>query len=367
MTKPILVSGIQPTGKLHIGNYLGALKNFTALQNSGKYQCYFFVADLHSLTESASGRINPKDKLAQVKNVVLDMLAAGIDPKKSVIFVQSAIPAHSELAWILNTITPFGELSRMTQFKSKGELNEKSKKELILNLAKEIGYKEIDINLRLSELLRETTKEEAINIGLFDYPVLMAADIILYGAKFVPVGDDQLQHLEFTRTIARKFNSKFGKTFIEPQPILTETSRVMSLDEPKKKMAKSRPAGCLFIDDSPDIIRKKIMSAVTDSGSEVKAYKEDKEGIGNLILLYSAFSGETAGAIEKKYAGKGYGQFKRNLAEVAVKALAPFQKKKKELTKNNGLIHKTVAAGNKKANAVASKKLLEVKKKIGLI
>lgn len=325
--KPILVSGIQPTGKLHIGNYLGALKNFVALQNSGKYQCYFFVADLHSLTED----YNPKEKPAQIKDVVLDMLATGIDPKKSVIFVQSAIPAHSELAWILNTITPFGELSRMTQFKDKSE-----------------------------------NTPQNINLGLFDYPVLMAADIILYDAKFVPVGDDQLQHLEFTRTIARKFNSKFGKTFIEPQPILSEAPRVMSLDDPKKKMSKSNPAGCLFLDDSPEAIRRKIMSAVTDSGSEIKAEVAGKEGIGNLVLLYSTLSGEAAGAIEKKYAGRGYGQFKRDLAEIAVNALAPFQKKKK-LMKNSGLINRTIAAGNKKANAVAVKKLKEVKKKIGLI
>ncbi len=326
--KPILVSGIQPTGKLHIGNYLGALKNFVALQNSGKYQCYFFVADLHSLTED----FNPKEKPAQVKDVVLDMLAAGIDPKKSVIFVQSAIPAHSELAWILNTITPFGELSRMTQFKDKS------------------GH-----------------APENINLGLFDYPVLMAADIILYNAGLVPVGDDQDQHLEFTRTIARKFNNKFGQTFIEPKALHTEIPRVMALNEPNKKMSKSQPAGCLFLDDSLEVIRKKIMSAVTDSGSDVKAGVEGKEGINNLILLYSALSNETVSSIEKKYSGKGYGQFKRDLAEVAVKALAPFQKKKKELLKNTTLVNKSVAIGNKKASAVASKKLIEVKKKIGLL
>ncbi len=338
--KPILISGIQPTGKLHIGNYLGALKNFVALQNSGKYRCYFFVADLHSLTED----FNPKEKPAQVKDVILDMLAAGINPKKSVIFIQSAIPAHSELAWILNTITPFGELSRMTQFKDKSE-----------------------------------RASENINLGLFDYPVLMAADIILYDAKFVPVGDDQLQHLEFTRTIARKFNKKFGKTLIEPQPILTETSRVMALDNPKKKMAKSRPAGCLFIDDSPDVIRKKIMSAVTDSGSEIKADMEGKEGIGNLLLLYSALTNEALQLIEARYKDKGYGKFKQDLAEIVVNALAPFQKKKKELMKKDGSMNRTIAAGlpallrkalragNKKANAVAAKKLVEVKKKIGLL
>jgi tryptophanyl-tRNA synthetase len=326
--KPILISGIQPTGKLHIGNYLGALKNFVALQNSGKYQCYFFVADLHSLTED----YNPKEKQAQIKELVRDYQAMGLNPKKSVIFIQSAIPAHSELAWILNTITPFGELRRMTQFKEKSE-----------------------------------SGAENANVGLFDYPVLMAADILLYNTAFVPVGDDQLQHLELARTLARRFNAKFGKTFIEPKPILTEASRIMSLDDPKKKMSKSRPAGCLFLDDSPDVIRKKIMSAVTDSGSEIKVGVDDKEGIGNLVLLYSALTNEPARTIENKYAGKGYGQFKRDLAEAAIKVLAPFQKKKRELAKNSGLMNKTIAAGNKKANAVASKKILEVKKKTGLI
>ena len=330
--KPILVSGIQPTGKLHIGNYLGALQNFVALQNSGKYQCFFFVADLHSLTESASGRNNPKEKLKQIMELLVDYIAAGLDPKKSVIFVQSAIPAHTELGWILNTLTSIGELQRMTQFKDKSEHS-----------------------------------PENVNLGLFDYPVLMAADIILYGANFVPVGDDQLQHLEFARTLVRKFNHKFGKTFIEPMPILTDNPRVMSLDDTKKKMSKSRPAGCLFLDDSPDIIRKKIMGAVTDSGKEVSADVEGKEGIGNLVLLYSAFTNETGASIEKRYRGKGYGQFKRDLAEAAIKTLAPFQKRKGELTKKTSLIGKITLAGNKKAGVAASKKLLEVKKRIGLL
>ncbi len=328
LMKPILVSGIKPEGPLHIGNFLGSLKNFVELQNSGKYDCYFFIADLHSLTEE----FDPKQKHDQIFELAAEYLAAGLDPKKSVIFLQSAIPAHSELMWLLTTITPEGELRRMTQYKDK------------------VIVKKLDANT-----------------GLLMYPILMAADILLYDAKFVPVGDDQVQHIELTRTLARKFNSKFGKTFVEPQPILTEASRIMSLDEPKKKMAKSRPAGCLFIDDSPETIRKKIMSAVTDSGSEVKANVEGKEGVGNLILLYSALSGESINAIEKKYSGNGYGQFKRDLAEVAVSALAPFQKKKKELIKNASLVNKTVVIGNKKASIVAAKKLTEVKKKIGLV
>ncbi len=326
--KSVLVSGIQPTGKLHIGNYLGALKNFVELQNTGKFRCFFFVADLHSLTEE----FDPKEKQKQVENLILDFLAAGIDLKKSVLFVQSAIPAHSELAWILNTITPFGELRRMTQFKEKtGE------------------------------------EYETTNVGLFDYPVLMAADILLYDTKFVPVGDDQLQHLELTRTLARKFNSRFGNAFFEPKPLLTEIPRLMSLDDPTKKMSKSRPEGCLFLDDEPETIRKKIMRAVTDSGSEVRADREKKPAVTNLIRIYSAMSGKSVTQIEERFKGRGYGEFKKELSEIVVRGLAPFQKKKKELRKKRAAIMKRVATGNKKANTIASKKLLEVKKKTGLV
>jgi tryptophanyl-tRNA synthetase len=325
--KPILVSGIQPTGKLHIGNYLGALKNFVELQNSGKYQCYFFVADLHSLTED----FNPKEKPRQISNLLSDFLAAGLNPNKSVIFVQSAIPAHAELGWILNTITPMGELERMTQFKDKSASN-------IQN----------------------------VNVGLFDYPVLMAADIILYGANFVPVGDDQDQHLELTRTLARKFNAKFGQTFAEPKALHTSLPRVMSLDDPTKKMAKSRPAGCLFLDDSPDVIRKKIMSATTDSGREIKYDPANKPGISNLILIYGSILEYTTQAIEQKFKGASYANFKKAVAEEIVKSLAPFQKRKKGLMKNTGLVNKAVSAGNKKAAAVAAKKIKEVKKKVGI-
>ena len=325
--KPILMSGIQPTGKLHIGNYLGALKNFVELQNSGKYRCFFFIADLHSLTQE----YDPKEKPEQIENIILDFFAAGIDPKRSVIFVQSAIPAHSELAWILNTITPMGELLRMTQFKDKSE-----------------------------------SAPQNINAGLFDYPVLMAADILLYGARFVPVGEDQMQHLELTRTLTRRFNGKFGKVFTEPFPVMTEVPRLMSLDDPVKKMSKSRPEGCLFLDDGPETIRKKIMRAVTDSETEVRMDMERKPAISNLMRIYSAMTGMNFMEIEEHFRGKGYGEFKRELAEVTVKGLAPFQKKKKELRKNRSALARLIAAGNKKANAAAEKKLLEVKKKIGL-
>lgn len=360
--KPVLISGIQPTGTLHIGNYLGALKNFVTLQNTGKYQCFFFIADHHSLTED----YNPKEKPAQVMDVALSFLAAGIDPKRSTIFVQSAVPAHTELAWILNTITPMGELLRMTQVKNKGGLSEKSKKDLILSLDKDIGYKNIDIDMRLSEILREITKEESMNFGLLDYPVLMAADILLYNTSVVPVGDDQDQHLELTRTLARKFNAKFGKTFMEPKALHTEVPRLMSLDDPAKKMSKSRPAGCLFLDDSSKIIREKIARATTDSGKEVTYDPERKPGVSNLIRIYANLTGTTVKAVTALYDGKGYAEFKRELAEIVVASLEPFQKKKKKLAGQPALLRKVLQAGNKKTNAVAEKKLGEVKKKIGL-
>ena len=326
--KPILISGIQPSGKLHLGNYLGALKNFVELQNSDKYQCYFFIADLHSLTE----KFDPAEKTKQIVDLAETFLAAGLDPKKSVIFLQSKIPAHCELAWILNTVTPLSELNRMTQFKDKSG----------------------DAPLN-------------INAGLFTYPTLMAADILLYNAKFVPVGNDQDQHLELARTLARKFNGLFGKTLIEPQPLHTEVPRLMSLENPNRKMSKSHQTGCLFIDDAPDVIRAKIMRAPTDSGREIKYEPSSKPGLSNLLLIYSALSNKSIGVIEKKYKNKGYGEFKKELAEIVVDALKPFQNQKKELSKKPALIKKVLADGNKKANSVASKKLLEVKKKIGLI
>ncbi|MFH1162048.1 MAG: tryptophan--tRNA ligase [Candidatus Jorgensenbacteria bacterium] len=377
MIKPILISGIQPSGALHVGNYLGALKNFVELQNSGKYRCFFFVADLHSLTED----FNPKEKPTQIAELVHTYLAAGIDPKKSTVFVQSAIPAHTELMWILNTITPMGELMRMTQFKEKvenirefrGEI--KKIRDSIEDTFKQVGGLEIlgEKNKKhlVEHLLQEELKEKIFtvpaNAGLFDYPVLMAADILLYDAKFVPVGDDQDQHLELARTLARKFNAKFGKTFTEPQSLHTKIPRLTSLDNPQKKMSKSRPLGCLFIDDSPNTIREKLKRAVTDSGREIKYDPARKPAISNLLLVYSAMGNVSVPTIEKKYRGKGYAEFKKDLAEVIVKALTPFQAKKKELKAQDKKLKAILTAGNKKANAVAGKKLLEVKKRIGLI
>ena len=334
--KPILISGIQPTGKLHIGNYLGALKHFVELQNSGKYECYFFIADLHSITEN----FDPKEKSEQILNLTADFLAAGLDPargelvepKKSTIFLQSRIPAHSELAWILNTVAPIGELERMTQFKDKS-----------------------------------VRQKENVNAGLFTYPTLMAADILLYETKFVPVGDDQDQHSEITRTLARKFNAKFGKTFIEPQAVHTKTPRVMSLANPLKKMSKSEPESCLFIDDSPEAIENKIKRAVTDSGTEIKYDKKNKPAISNLLEIYSSLSGLDIKKLEKEFSGKKYSEFKNSLAELVTDYFSDFRRKKKELMKNQQKLVSVLSSGSEKAAKIANKKIAEVKKKIGLL
>ncbi|PIR44294.1 tryptophan--tRNA ligase [Candidatus Wolfebacteria bacterium CG10_big_fil_rev_8_21_14_0_10_31_9] len=332
--KPILISGVQPTGKLHIGNYFGALKNFVDLQNTGRYQCYFFVADLHSL----AGDFDPSQKYKQIIDVILNFMAAGLKPEKSVLFVQSQIFEHSELAWILNTVTPFGELRRMTQFKDKA-----------------------------------AHQKENVNAGLFNYPVLQAADILLYDAEIVPVGEDQIQHLEFTREIARKFNDKYPpankhgkKTFVEPKSLLTEFPRLMSLNNPSKKMSKSIPEGCLFLDDTADEIMTKIKKAVTDSGSEVKYDLENKPAVSNLIAIYKGFSGLSTKEVEKKFKDIGYGQFKKDLAKVIIEGLRPFRAKKRILSKSAGKIEKIIEKGNKKARKRANLKMKQVKKIIGL-
>ncbi len=323
-----LVSGIQPTGRLHIGNYLGALRNLVDLQDSGEHACYYFIADLHSLTEP----FDPKEKHRQVLELAADLLAAGVDPERAVVFPQSLVPAHSELAWILNTITPMGELERMTQFKDKS-----------------------------------ARQAEHINAGLFDYPVLMAADILLYEPKFVPVGDDQLQHLELTRTLARRFNAKYGKTFVEPKALLTKTSRVMSLKDPSKKMSKSVPDGCLFIDDEPETIMRKIARAVTDSDATLVYDPERKPGLANLLEIYGALTHLAPKAVAGEFAGTSYATFKEKLAVLASRHFAAFRTRKKELLADPESLRKILAAGAEKAGTIAQKKIDEVKRQVGLI
>jgi tryptophanyl-tRNA synthetase len=325
MAKPVLISGIQPTGRLHIGNYLGALKQFVELQDSGKYQCYFFIADYHSLT-------NYSDEISQHSfNLVVDYLASGLDVKKSTIFMQSSVPFSTELAWIFNTLTPLGDLYRMTQFKDK------------------------------------SSQKNSQNAGLLTYPTLMAADILLYDPKFVPVGEDQMQHLELTREIARKFNKKFGKMFIEPEAILSKTPRLMSLDDPTKKMSKSLPQGCLFLDDAPEVVKNKVMRAVTDSGSEVRFDESKKPAISNLMSIYIELSGLTNAKVEKKFAGKQYSRFKKELAELIIFYFEPFNRKKEQLSKKLPQAKKQLAYGNGRANRIASNKMAKIKKAVRLL
>ena len=323
--KATLVSGIQPTGRLHIGNYLGALKNFVDLQNSGRYDCSFFLADEHALTE----HIPQKEQRRNILELTADFIAAGIDPKRSIVFQQSQVGAHAGLAWVLNCITPMGELNRMTQFKDKSD-------------------------------------RHGANVGLFTYPVLMSADVLLYDAKVVPVGDDQLQHLELTRTLARKFNERYGKTFIEPKPLLTEAPRIMSLTNPLKKMSKSDPASCVFLDDEPLVIMNKMKKAVTDSGSEVIFDPLGKPAVANLMRIYAMMGNTTVKRVENKYRGVGYGTFKRELADVVADHLAPIREKKLKLMRDPEKIRRILDAGSRKARKVADAKFVEVRKRLGL-
>ena len=350
MAKPSLISGIQPSGRLHLGNYLGALKHHVELQNSGKYKCFFFIADLHALTTE----LDPKNIL----NLAADYLAAGLDPKKATIFLQSQIPAHSELAWILSTLTPIGELRRMTQFKEKANLTDQN----TTYFKEKLFPENIKTRPRESEVIFAKT-----NVGLFTYPVLMAADVILYDAKFVPVGEDQVQHLELARTVLRRFNQKYGKTFIEPEPILTKASRIMSLGNPAKKMSKSDPQTCLFIDDTPSEIKEKIKRAVTDSGSEIKFDKSKKPAISNLLTIYSELSGRPIEKIEIKFKNSTYVDFKKDLAELAVNHFDKYRKIKKSLVAKPKTLMAILRSGSKTANQIARKKIAVVKRKVGLV
>lgn len=345
MKNQVLISGMQPTGRLHIGNYLGALKNFVDLQNSKKYGCYFFVADLHALTENPEA----KDLSANTIGLTADFLSAGLDVKKSIIFQQSQILLLSELKWILSTLTPLSELMRMTAFK------EKVLQPLKPSERKKITKEKMDAIIEKS------------NFGLVEYPVLMAADILLFNAQLVPVGEDQLQHLELARTLARKFNKKFGKTFNEPKALFTSTPRVMSLDNPRKKMSKSSPAGCLFIDDEPETIRDKIKKAVTDSGSEIKYDEAGKPAISNLLLIHNALSGKSISELESRFAGKNYAYFKNELAELISNHFTTFRTKKASLLNNPATLKKTLAMGSKKADTLAQKTFTTVRERMGLL
>lgn len=323
-----MFSGVQPSGALTLGNYIGALRNFVELQN--EYDCYYCIVDMHAITVPQV----PKDLRKNSLDVLALYLASGMDPDKSTLFIQSHVPAHAELAWVLNTITYMGQLNRMTQFK------EKSKK-----------------------------SEENLNAGLFTYPVLMASDILLYQADFVPVGDDQKQHLELSRDLAIRFNNRYSDTFVVPEPLIKEFgARIMSLQNPEAKMSKSDQDENAFIllQDSKDKIAKKIKKAVTDSKASV-LYSDDQPGVKNLINIYSVLEGIGVEEIVDRYQNKGYGDFKKDLAEVVITALEPLQDRYKDYLNNKDFLEEVYKKGAKKAEEKAYKTLAKVYKKVGFI
>lgn len=325
MKQEIILSGIRATSKLHIGNYLGALKQYVDLQNDSNNDCYFFIADLHAITTP----FEPKKLRENTMNVVADYIAAGLDPKKSTIFIQSHILEHAELAWIFNCITQLSELERMTQYKDKSKEH-----------------------------------KENINVGLLAYPTLMAADILMYKPTMVPVGDDQTQHLELARDIARKFNKKFGKTFPEPKNFMLKPLRIKSLKNPEKKMSKTGDDP-LYLDDTPAEIHAKLKKAVTATGGEGGA------GVENLLFLLEQFNPDPKVAGQFRLAVKDgsikYSELKTTLADSISDYFADFRKKKKELLADKQLLAQILSDGSAKARKIAEETLTEVKNKIGLL
>jgi tryptophanyl-tRNA synthetase len=327
MSKQRVLSGIQPSGKLTLGNYIGAMKNFVALQH--EHECFFMVVDLHAITVPQE----PAALREQSEAVAALFIAAGLDPAQASIFMQSHVRAHAELGWLLTTLSYMGELERMTQFKDKSE------------------------------------GKDAIGAGLFVYPSLMAADILLYDANLVPVGDDQKQHLELTRDLAGRFNYRFGEKLIIPEPFIPKVgARIMSLDDASKKMSKSSPNIGSFITllDDPADIRKKISRAKTDLGREVYFDVQNKPEISNLMTIYAQCSGQSLEQIQSTYEGRGYGDFKKDLAEVVVQALEPLQRKYTDI-RASGEIHQILRDGAQRASSVAEVTLRRVKDAMGFL
>ena len=322
-----MLSGIQPSGDLHLGNYLGAIKNWADRVND--YECFYFMADLHTITV----RQDPAELRKRSLNQLAQYIACGLDPEKNVLFLQSHVPAHAQLAWVLNCYTMFGELSRMTQFKDKS-----------------------------------TKYSDNINAGLFTYPVLMAADILLYQPDYVPVGEDQKQHVELCRDIAGRFNGVYGDVFKVPEPLIVKTgARIYGLTTPEAKMSKSVPDGCVFLMDSPDDIRRKFKRAVTDSDREncVRYDRASKPGVANLMDIYSKLTGKSIAEIEAEFAGQGYGVFKPAVGEVVVEALRPIREEATRLIADKAYLDGVYRAGAEKAAYVANKTLRKVYKKVG--
>ena len=328
MDKKIILSGIQPTGNPTLGNYVGAVRNWALLQEDDKF-CAYCIADLHAITV----RQNPTELRKNRYNMAALILAAGIDPERSILFMQSHVPEHTQLSWVLNCTTYMGELSRMTQFKDKSAKH-----------------------------------EDNINAGLFTYPVLMAADILLYQTDLVPVGHDQKQHIELARDIAIRFNNAYGETFKVPEGFIPKVGgRVMSLQEPEKKMSKSdtNPNGYISIMDDPAVIRNKFKRAVTDCDAEIRFDPENKPGVSNLLSIYSIFTKKSMDECEQDFKGAGYGTLKETVAEVVVEELAPIQQRFREISADKEYVARVLADGAEKAQSIARRTVQKVYRKVG--
>jgi len=331
VAKPNLLSGMQPSASsLHLGNYLGALRQWVAMQET--HNAYYVIVDLHAITVPQ----DPKELLENTRRTAAQYIAAGLDPERSTLFVQSHVAAHAQLAWVLNCITGFGEASRMTQFKDKSQKG---------------GV-------------------DTSSVGLFTYPILQAADILLYQPKSVPVGEDQRQHLELTRDLAMRFNSRFGKTFEVPEAqILKETAKIFDLQDPTAKMSKSTqdPKGLINLMDEPSAITKKIKSAVTDTDGEIRFDREKKPGVSNLLGIFAAVTGRSVESIETEFSGRGYGDLKGAVAEAVVARTEPMQARTKELLSNTEELDRLLALGAEKASEIAEQTLTDVYQKLGFI
>ena len=327
--KKVMLSGIQPSGDLHLGNYLGAIKNWGA--RSEEFDCFYFMADLHTITV----RQEPAELRRRTLEQLALYIACGLDPEKNTLFIQSQVPAHAQLGWVLQCYTMFGELTRMTQFKDKSEKH-----------------------------------KDNINAGLFAYPSLMASDILLYRPDFVPVGEDQKQHVELTRNIAIRFNSVYGDVFKIPEPYIAKTgARIYGLTTPDSKMSKSIPEGCVFLMDDPDTIARKFKRAVTDSDTErcVRFDKAEKPGVSNLMNIYSTVTGKSFEEIEKEFEGKGYGVFKPAVGEAVIETLRPIREEASRIMKDKAYLESVYKDGAERASRVANKTLSKVYKKVGFV
>ena len=327
--KKVMLSGIQPSGDLHLGNYLGAIKNW--VERTEEFDNYYFMADLHTITV----RQTPADLRRRTLEQLALYIACGLDPEKNTLFIQSHVPQHAELGWVLQCYTMFGELSRMTQFKDKS-----------------------------------TKHKDNINAGLFAYPSLMAADILLYQPDFVPVGEDQKQHCELTRDVAQRFNNIYGDTFKVPEPYIPKTgARVMSLNAPDSKMSKSIPEGCIFMMEKPEDIQRKFKRAITDSDTEncVRFDPVNKPGVANLMSIYSAVTGKSFEQIEAEFAGLGYGKFKPTVGDAVIEMLNPIREEAARILKDKAYLESVNKAGAEKAGYVANKTLRKVYKKVGFV